>query len=173
MTWRPKMQRLFQWREPQRRSYPDYSSNLPNPTNQIELWNALRTCSCLRYHIRGGWKLVIATRNHTACMPWRHIVKGKIDSLVCLEQNSLSGYRQVSRLDRPLWHFITRANFPCRFPRKYSNALRTRAIAVDLEPTWQHLLSEFRLKQTKVVCVNQFHYLLWPLYGSLIITSFT
>ena len=29
-----------------------------------------------------------------------------------------------------------------------------RAIAVDLELTWQHPLSEFRPKQTRAVCVN-------------------
>ena len=30
-----------------------------------------------------------------------------------------------------------------------------RAIAVDLELTWQYPLSEFRPKQTKAVCVNR------------------
>ena len=36
-----------------------------------------------------------------------------------------------------------------------------RAIAVDLELTWQYLLSEFRPKQTRAVCVNRFHLSLW------------
>ena len=32
---------------------------------------------------------------------------------------------------------------------------------VDLELTWQYLLSEFRPKQTKAVCVNQVDLSLW------------
>jgi len=40
-------------------------------------------------------------------------------------------------------------NLPQGFPRKH-----TKAIAVDQKLTWQHLLSEFRPKQTKAVCVN-------------------
>ena len=36
-----------------------------------------------------------------------------------------------------------------------------RAIEVNLELTWQYLLSEFHHEQTKAACVNLFDHSLW------------
>ena len=44
-----------------------------------------------------------------------------------------------------------------------------KAIAVDLELTWQYPLSEFRPKQTKAVCVNLFHLSLWASMADYVI----
>ena len=56
---------------------------------------------------------------------------------------------------------------------KHLNTSRVRkSLVVDLELTWQHLLSEFRPKQTKAVCVNQFHLSLWACMAARMITSF-
>ena len=46
-----------------------------------------------------------------------------------------------------------------------------RAIAVDLELTWQHLLSEFRPKQTKAASVNRVDLSLWASMAARMITS--
>ena len=65
-----------------------------------------------------------------------------------LGQNSLIRYSQVSSRWTTM-AFYDVQNLPQGFPRKH-----TKAIAVDQKLTWQHLLSEFRPKQTKAVCVN-------------------
>ena len=48
-----------------------------------------------------------------------------------------------------------------------------RAIVVNVELTWQHLLSEFHPKQTRAVRVNRFHLSLWASMAARMITSFT
>ena len=45
--------------------------------------------------------------------------------------------------------------------------------AVDLECTWQYLLTEFRPKQTKAVCVNRVDLSLWASMAVSMIMSFT
>ena len=69
--------------------------------------------------------------------------------------------------------FYDTQNFPWGFPRKHSHASRTRAIAVDLDRTWQYPLSEFRPKQTKAVWVNRVDLSLWAAMAVGMITSLT
>ena len=55
-----------------------------------------------------------------------------------------------------LWHFMTRKNRP-RDSQGNTEMVLGRATAVDLELTWQHLLSEVCDKQMRFVRVNRFH----------------
>ena len=55
-----------------------------------------------------------------------------------------------------LWHFMTHKNLPWDSQGNTEMVLE-RATVVDLELTWQHLLSEVCAKQMRFVCVNQFH----------------
>ena len=75
-------------------------------------------------------------------------------------------------IDRQLWHFMVCKIF---HGDSQGNTQRLhvsgRAIAVDLELTWQHLLSEFHPKQTRAVCVNRFHLSLWASMAARMITS--
>ena len=73
----------------------------------------------------------------------------------------------MDTLDQQLWHFMARKTFHGD-SQENTKMLRVsgRAIAVDLELTWLHLLSEFHPKQAKAVCVNRFHLSLWASYGS-------
>ena len=73
-----------------------------------------------------------------------------------------------------LWHFMARKIF---HGDSQGNAqmlrISGRAIAVDLELIWQHLLSESHPKQTRAVRVNQFHLSLWASMAARMIMSFT
>ena len=55
-----------------------------------------------------------------------------------------------------LWHFMTHKNRP-RDSQGNTEMVLGRATAVDLELTWQHLLSEVCAKQMRFVRVNRFH----------------
>ena len=85
----------------------------------------------------------------------------KQTALVCLEQNLLSGYCHMSPRSTTI-SFYDAQYLPWRLPKKHSNASCIRKNYMysgwSIELTWQHLLSEFHSKQTRAVCVNQFHH---------------
>ena len=75
--------------------------------------------------------------------------------------------------------FYDATNFLRKLPSKHC-IKEELYIAVNLKLTWQHLLSEFRSKQTKAVRVNQVHLSLnqvhvslWASMAASMITSFT
>ena len=92
--------------------------------------------------------------NRTDCHrgPWRKVNTNSF-RLFGTKTHSVDTTRWA--LDRPLWHFMIRRIFR-EDSQRNAQMLHTqgRAIAVNLELTWQHPLSEFCPKLTKATRVN-------------------